>query len=95
MKKAYVVTQGLNISMPLTDIEEKGDYLGIHKLLTTNNGNFDVLYMVDGMNFGPGSVIEVEITDFFPIVYKKDCKVIEHKEYTVNKELIKKLIKKK
>lgn len=92
MNIVFEVVEVLNISRPLTEIEENGLQKEIHKIMVTEGGNNSVLFMIDGCDFGAGCVIDVTKTPYFPIIYKSDYSILKKTNYRVNTELVRRLI---
>lgn len=95
MIQLFEVIEILNISRPLLELcstpETPKD---IHKVMVMIDGLHEILYMIDGCNFGPGTVLKIKRTTYFPIIYRIDYEIVKERPYRVNKELIKKLLNK-
>eukprot|EP00866_Antonospora_locustae_P001464 jgi/Antlo1/1464/2559 len=91
----YKVIATLNVSHSLSSLSRGVEYSprDVYKvLLQTKDTNY-VLYFVDGVVFGPMSVILLK-EDTGPLVQCGDYEVVEHTAHVCDKKLVEKLIEK-
>lgn len=93
-KGEYRVIQVLNISSSLgSQVEEcpKVEKGGMHKCLTEMGSKQFILYLVDGVDFGQNSVIELLADLKTPLVYRSEYRILMRTPLIHEVEFIKKL----
>lgn len=90
----YWIVQILDISVSLgSQIEEyPGDGKGrVHKCLAEMGSKQFILYFIDGVDFGQGSVIELLVDLKTPLIYKSEYRVMTKTPLVHEVEFIKRL----
>lgn len=89
----YNVVEILNVSESLSkQLQTKNENKnGIYKSILQNKETNHIVYFIDGINFGSGTVLEILNTQNEPILYKNDYKIVTHCPFAVNYNFLQKL----
>lgn len=93
----YKIIELLNISKSLLSQSEKKDnHPGdVHKAVITDGVETKIVYFLYGIDAGTESTLEIFDSAMYPLIYKNDYRIVKQEEYSINEELIKKLLNRK